>query len=276
MKKFTVLKEENLRDFTDGVYPQGSFAFAALLKKGDIKVNGTKVKNNVLLSVGDEVVYYTTPKQESKASHSVIYEDENVLIADKLSGVSTEALACELSENGNYICVHRLDRNTCGLICFAKNEEAERALLAAFRDKDVQKTYLCFAKNNFKKQHDYMTAYLLKEEKNSLVRVCNEQKNGYVKIITEYTVLKKMGDFALVQVALHTGKTHQIRAHLAFIGCPVLGDEKYGDEQLNKKYGAKRQILVAKQLKFNIKGKLSYLNAKNFESAFFPELPKKG
>jgi 23S rRNA pseudouridine955/2504/2580 synthase len=275
MKKFTVSSDTNLRDFTDAVYPQGSFALSVLLRGGDVKVNGSKVKSNVLLSSGDEVVYYTTPKQESKPSHTVVYEDDNILVADKLSGVSTEALTYELSGKGNYICVHRLDRNTSGLICFAKNDEAEKVLLAAFRDKDVQKTYLCYAKNNFKKMKDYLTAYLWKDEKSSLVKVSGEQKNGYVKIITEYTVLKKMGDFALVQVALHTGKTHQIRAHLAFIGCPVLGDEKYGDESLNKKYGAKRQILVAKRIQFSLKGSLAYLNNKNFESAFFPELPNR-
>jgi 23S rRNA pseudouridine955/2504/2580 synthase len=275
MKKFTVSKEQNLRDFTDSVYPQGSFAFNVLLKAGDIKVNGVKTKVNATLSVGDEVVYYTTAKQEAKLSHTIVYEDENILVADKLSGVSTEGMTYELNEKGNYISVHRLDRNTSGLICFAKNEQAEKVLLAAFRDKDVQKTYLCFAKNNFKKNKDFLTAYLFKDEKKSQVFISSEQKNGYVKIMTEYAVLKRMGDYALVEVTLHTGKTHQIRAHLAYIGCPVLGDEKYGDEALNKKYGAKRQILVAKQLKFNLSGDMAYLNNLNLVSAFYPELPER-
>ena len=80
-----------------------------------------------------------------------------------------------------------------------------------------------------------------------------------------------MNDIALVQITLHTGKTHQIRAHTAHIGCPVLGDEKYGDGALNKKYAVKRQCLVAKFLQFNLDGKLKYLNGKTFESRFTPQ-----
>jgi 23S rRNA pseudouridine955/2504/2580 synthase len=276
MKKFTVNLSTNLKDFTDQVYPQGSFFMSALLRAGDIRVNGQKVKNNVPLSAGDEVVYYTTKKQEEKPSHYVVYEDDNVLVADKLSGVSTEGLLIELQQNGQYFAVHRLDRNTSGLIVFAKNDETESALLAAFRDKDVTKTYLCFAKNAFKKEKDYLTSYLKKDERAAKVVVCDTPKDGYVKIVTEYKVLKKLGDYALCEVTLHTGKTHQIRAHLAHIGCPVLGDEKYGDEALNKKYGAKRQILVAKYLKFEMSGKWTYLNDLVLESSFIPELPARG
>jgi 23S rRNA pseudouridine955/2504/2580 synthase len=273
MKKFTVKISSNLKDFTDSTYPQGSFYLSALLRAGDVKVNGERVKGNVQLSCGDEVVYYTSKKQEEKPSHFVVYEDENILVADKLSGVSCEGLTSELQANGSYFAVHRLDRNTCGLIVYAKNNEAERVLLDAFRDKDITKTYLCFAKNRFKKESDYLTSYLKKDEKESKVTICDEQKNGYAKIVTEYKVLKKLGDYALCEVTLHTGKTHQIRAHLAHIGCPVLGDEKYGDEALNKKYGVKRQILVAKRLKFNLTGTFAYLNAIPLESTFSPTLP---
>jgi 23S rRNA pseudouridine955/2504/2580 synthase len=273
MKKFTVNTNTNLRDFTDGVYPQGSFHFNALLRNSDIRVNGVKVRTNVIVNCGDEVTYYTNSKQEQKPSHYVVYEDENIAIIDKESGVSYEGLLYELNEKGTYFGVHRLDRNTSGLISFAKNGQAESQLLAAFRDKDIVKTYECFAKNAFKKQGEYMTAYLKKDEKLSKVYISDSPKDGYDKIITEYKVLKRMGDYCLVQVTLHTGKTHQIRAHLAHIGCPVLGDEKYGDEALNKKYGAKRQILVAKNLAFKISGSLSYLNDKTFESRFIPQLP---
>jgi 23S rRNA pseudouridine955/2504/2580 synthase len=270
MKKFTVKIPTNLKDFTDSTYPQGSFYLSALLRAGDVKVNGERVKKNVQLSVGDEVAYYTTKKQEEKPSHFVVYQDDNILVADKVSGVSHEALTSELQAKGNYIAVHRLDRNTSGLIVYAKNNEVEKVLLDAFRDKDVTKTYLCFAKNRFKKESDYLTSYLKKDEKEGKVTICDEQKNGYVKIVTEYKVLKKFGDYALCEVTLHTGKTHQIRAHLAHIGCPVLGDEKYGDEELNKKYGVKRQLLVAKRLKFNLIGAYEYLNNLTLESSFSP------
>lgn len=271
MKKFTAFAQTSLKDFTDCTYPQGSFVFRTLLKKGDIRVNGIKVKENVKVKAGDEVAYYTTAAQEEAKSHMVVYEDENILIADKLSGVTCEGLFYELAP---CLPVHRLDRNTCGLIVLAKNKNAEEELVSAFKQRRVEKTYLCLAKNEFKKQSATLTAYLKKDEKNSLVRIYPAVKGGCAKIITEYKVLENLGDVAQIEVKLHTGKTHQIRAHLAFIGCPVLGDEKYGDGVLNAKYSAKRQILIAKYLRFDLQGQLSYLNGKTFESSFEPKLPK--
>ena len=270
MKKFTATLKTSLKDFTDCTYPQGSFVFRTLLKKGDIRVNGVKVRENVHLSEGDEVTYYTTAAQEGALSHTVVYEDDNILIADKFSGVTSEGLFNELSP---YKPAHRLDRNTCGLIAFAKTQDAEEELLSAFRQRRVEKTYLCLAKNAFKEKSATLTAYLKKDKNNSLVRIYARDNGGCDKIVTQYKVLKDMGDIAEVEVKLHTGKTHQIRAHLAFIGCPVLGDEKYGDEALNAKYSARRQILIAKYLRFDLDGELAYLNGKTFESSFEPKLP---
>lgn len=273
MKKFTVSTDANLKDFTDATYPQGSFAYNVLLKKGDIRVNGIRQRKNCLLKAGDEVVYYTTPAQEGKLSHSVVYEDENVMIADKTDGVSSEALFSELAAKGGYLPVHRLDRNTCGLIVFARNKSTEEELITAFKERTVDKIYLCFAQNNFKAQSATLTAYIKKDASSGTVRVFNTPAEGRVKIITEYEVLKSFGDYALVKVVLHTGRTHQIRAHLSSIGCPVLGDGKYGNAGLNKKYKATRQILVARSLTFHLPGNLSYLNDKQFTSNFFPTLP---
>ena len=268
MKKFIATQENNLKDFTDSVYPQGGFCFARLLKNKDIKVNGARVNCNVALKAGDEVVYYTSQKQEQMPSHTTVYEDENIYIADKPSGVSSEGLFSELCEKGEFYAVHRLDRNTEGLIVFAKNKTAEDELLSAFKERTMQKTYLALCKNSFKQPSARLTAYLTKDDKRGLVTVFNSPQGGAVKIITEYQVLEERGDIALVKIILHTGRTHQIRAHTAFIGCPVLGDEKYGDTALNKKYAARRQRLIAKYLSFNFSGKLSYLNGKTFESGF--------
>ncbi|MGN0815065.1 MAG: RluA family pseudouridine synthase [Candidatus Coproplasma sp.] len=266
MKKFTVDKNTNLKDFTDATYPQGSFYLNLLLRSSDVRVNGVKVNKNLALKAGDEVTYYTTAAQEGKKSHTVLCEDEYICCVDKLSGVSTEALGCELG----YLPVHRLDRNTAGVIIFAKSQRVKDDLVDQFSQKKVQKIYLCYAKNAFKTPNATLTAYLSKDSKESKVKVADRHRDGYSKIVTQYSLLETNGDYALVEVILHTGKTHQIRAQLAHIGCPVLGDEKYGDEALNKKYGVRRQILISKKISFNMYGK-SY----EIVSGQTPELPKK-
>lgn len=275
MKTFKVKQNSTLKSFTDSTYPQGSFAFNALIKKGDIRVNGVKQRADCPVYMGDEIAYYTTPSQEAKPSYYTIYEDENLIVADKLSGVTSEALFCELEGKGIAYPVHRLDRNTSGLIVVAKSEEVQKELVSAFKDRAVEKVYLCLAKNAFKKNSDSLTAYLSKDEKHSLVRIYAMPNADRALIKTDYEVVATYGDYALVKVVLHTGKTHQIRAHLSFIGCPVLGDTKYGDFALNKKYSATRQILVAKYLNFNLSGNLAYLNSINLESRFNPQLPNK-
>ena len=268
MKTFSVTQDTNLKDFTDSTFPQGSFCFTALLKAKDIKVNGVRTGKNIPLKQGDEVVYYTSAKQESKPSHNLVYEDENIKIVEKYSGVSSEGLLCELSSKGECYAVHRLDRNTQGLIIYAKTKEAEDELNKAFKQKSIIKTYIALCKNSFKERGATLTAYLKKDESKGLVQIFSVPQSGAEKIITEYAVESDLGDIALVKIVLHTGKTHQIRAHLSYIGCPVLGDEKYGDRSLNAKYSARRQRLIAKYLNFNLEGKLAYLNNLRIESSF--------
>ncbi len=271
MKTFTADAACSLKEFTDFNFPQGAFCFSRLLKARDIKVNGARIGKNVAIAAGDIITYYTTPAQEAKQSHFTVYEDANIYVADKFSGVTSEGLFAELRGRGEFYAVHRLDRNTEGLIVFAKTKSAEGLLLAAFKQRQVQKTYLALCKNNFKTDGALLTAYLVKDEKTSSVKIYDCPVNGAVKIITEFTVTERRGDIALVKINLHTGKTHQIRAHAAHIGCPVLGDEKYGDGALNKKYKCARQRLVSKQIVFNLQGGLEYLNGKVFESRFTPK-----
>lgn len=265
MKIFHVTQNTNLKDFTDAVYPQGSFCFAALARAKDIKVNGARVNKNVPLAAGDTVAYYTTAKQEAMPSHNTVYEDKNVYVADKFSGVSSEALLTELNSRGAFYAVHRLDRNTQGLIIFAKTPAAEEELTRAFRERRVKKIYYAVCKNAFGRDGEILTAYLLKDG-GGTVKIYDRAVAGAVKIVTQYRVLNRYGDIALVEIILHTGKTHQIRAHAAHIGCPVLGDGKYGDGALNAKYSLARQQLTAKFLSFDLEGELSYLNCEKFES----------
>ena len=272
MKKFTVNEKQTLKTFTDNVYPQGSFAFPRLLRARDIRVNGKKTGENILLREGDEVVYYTTLREESVPAYETVYEDENVLVADKYAGVNSEALYFALSQKGETYFIHRLDRNTAGLMIFAKNKRAEAELLRAFSERRVQKIYLALCFGKFAKGVDMLCGYLVKDEKAARVRVYSNPRAGAEKIETEYCVLNGDGELSMVEIVLHSGKTHQIRAHMAFIGHPVAGDEKYGDEARNKKYGVKRQLLVAKTLRLQTKGVLAYLNGQSFSSRFVPEL----
>lgn len=271
MKIFTVKENCTLKEFTDSAFPQGAFALNALLKKRDIKVNGVRVGRDTPLSAGDTVAYYTTPRQESLPTHTVVYEDENLLVCDKFSGVTSEGLLSELNEGGGIYAVHRLDRNTQGLIVYAKTAEAAEELQRAFREKRVDKIYLALCKDGFALESAVLRGYLIKDAKSARVSVSDDKLSGGEPIVTEYCVLERKNGLALVRVILHTGKTHQIRAHLAHIGCPLLGDEKYGDGALNAQYGARRQRLVAKRLKFHLDGKLGYLNGLEWESGFFPE-----
>ncbi len=273
MQKFTVQKKQNLRDFTDEHYPQGSFALSRLLRCGDVRVNGVRVGKNVPLAPGDEVVYYTTVKEEERVFYREIYRDENVLVADKFAGVNSEALAEHLFRLCGARFLHRLDRNTCGVMCFALTAAAERQLLDAFRERRAEKVYEAICFHPFRRQSAVCSAYLLKDERAARVKIFSQPVAGAEKILTEYRVLEDYGEYSLVEVRLHSGKTHQIRAHLAYLGNPVAGDEKYGDEVLNAKYHVRRQILVAKSLSFTLQGSLSYLSGRKFVSSFSAAFP---
>ena len=257
-----------LKEFTDNHYAQGSFFWSYLIKNKDVKVNGKKVGADVPLEKGDTVAYYLTPKQEEKIAFSTVYEDENVLIVDKASGVNSEAVFAAIAREKTAYFIHRLDRNTRGLMAFAKTQESESALLTAFREKSVEKTYHALCVGRFAVRSAILTAYLKKDEKSATVKIFKTEQKGAEKIITEYSVLEENAEFSKVEITLHTGKTHQIRAHFAFLGNPVLGDMKYGDVAVNKRYNVTRQCLVAKKLRFHLSGALAYLNDKNFQSAY--------
>ncbi len=264
MKEFTVREDTTLKTFTDNYYAQASFCFRTLLKAREIRVNGARVSADMPLKQGDVVRYFLTPKQESRAAFSVVYEDGNVIVADKESGVNSEAVFSALGERGETYFIHRLDRNTAGLLIFAKNAEAEGELLSAFRDRRVEKIYLARVVGCPKEKHAVCTAYLKKDAAVSRVRVSSKPVGE--KIITEYEVVER-GETSLLRVTLHTGKTHQIRAHLAFLGCPIVGDEKYGDGAYNRAHNAVRQKLVAKRLTLHCAGALAYLDGRSFLSS---------
>ena len=146
-------------------------------------------------------------------------------------------------------------------------------MLAAFRERRAEKVYRAICFHPFRRKSAVCAAYLVKDERAARVKIFDEPVRGSEKILTEYRVLEDHGEYSLVEIRLHSGKTHQIRAHLAFLGNPVAGDEKYGDEVLNRKYHVKRQILVASSLAFTLQGRLSYLSGRVFSSSFSAALP---
>lgn len=238
-----------------------------LLRSKDVKVNGNRVSKDLILNAGDEVLVFL-PDDAFKPD--VIFEDENVIVVFKKRQIETVSLSGEndlLSKVSDYLkmkcfAVHRLDRNTEGLVVFAKNLKSKECLDLAFKNRSLEKYYLALT-YGFVQSGTY-TAYLRKDAKHSLVYISDDEKPNYDKIITKVNVLKSQGDMSLVEVELVTGKTHQIRAHLAHIGSFVVGDEKYGDSKINKELKKKFQCLCAHKLVFHFKKSefLEYLNNK--------------
>ena len=282
MKKLIVDKKyenKKLNKFLEETLPTlTSNLFYKTLRKKDIKINGRRVNENVIIHENDEVLVYISDELlESKFDLNIVYEDENILVIDKPEGievVGTNSLTTVIHkkyQNCGFLPMpcHRLDRNTTGLIIFAKNQESLDILLNKFKNHEIEKHYLALVVGIPKTNTKRLEAYLFKDSKKSMVYISDKPKKGYSKIVTSYTVLEKnKNNTALLDVEIETGKTHQIRAHLAHIGHPIVGDGKYGDYEINKKLGFKTQRLTSYKLKFNFikdSGILNYLNGREIK-----------
>lgn len=273
MKTFCVNSKIKLSRFLLDAYG-GELSFSALnrlLRKKDVRINGVKTSRDVMLNVGDKVdVYFDGAPPKIK--YNIIFSDDNVLIVYKPKGITSEAfyemLSLEQKACGKvlYFC-HRLDRNTDGIMVFAYNEESYKSLVAAFKTRTISKFYLAEVYGVMDKDSDTLSAYLFKDSKNSTVIISDTYKKGYLPIKTAYEVLSSDGNTSVVMVRLVTGRTHQIRAHLASIGHFVLGDGKYGDERINRALNKRTLCLTAYKLIFNFSEGdcLYYLNGRCFE-----------
>ncbi|MBP3431953.1 MAG: RluA family pseudouridine synthase [Clostridia bacterium] len=259
-KEIIVEKSEKMHSFLQNY----GFSFVdvnKMLRNKDVKLNGKPCKENVLLQVGDEIVFYY--KEEALAKkYEKIYETDDVLIVYKSAGIESAG------ENGleavlGVIAVHRLDRNTEGLMVFAKNQGAKDKLEKAFKKQFIHKFYVAEVVGKFETDKVY-GAFLVKDRVNSMVKIYQNEINGAVPIKTRVRTLKVNEQSSLLELELLTGKTHQIRAHLAFLGHPIIGDGKYGKNEINKKFKQNRQKLCCFRLEFDNLG-LDSLNGKVFK-----------
>ncbi len=305
MKTFTISKNDagqRLDKFISKAVPAlpKSLMYKYIRTKR-IKVNSKRSDISTKLYENDVVDMYINdeffaPSDErydflsASKNIDIVYEDENIILLNKKVGLLSHPDETEyndtlitrvkryLYEKGDYnpkdensfapALVNRIDRNTGGIVIAAKNAESLRILNQKLKDREMEKYYLCVVHGILKKKNGTLIGWLTKDEKKNRVDVYKSEKPGTKEIRTKYEVIDEKDGLSLVEVELLTGRTHQIRAHFASIGHPLLGDGKYGTNALNKSLGYKKQFLYSYRLRFTFEsdaGCLEYLNNKSFE-----------
>ena len=272
-----------------------------MLRKKNIKLNGKKANPDTIIVEGDIIQLYLADETiekfkgkteviKSQLIPKIIYEDENIILINKPVGILShsankdygnnvvDSMIHYLVEKGEYhprvektftpsIC-NRLDRNTSGIIIGAKNYESLKMINDSIKQRNINKYYKTIVKGIVKKD-EIIEGYLIKDEELNKVEVLNEMNDDSKKIITHIKPLAVSSEYSLLEIELITGRTHQIRAHLASIGHPVIGDIKYGDTKVNKyfkeKYNLNSQFLHGYKIVLNgLEELLDYLNQQEF------------
>ncbi len=243
------------------------FDVEKILENKDVKVNNMRIKQDVDLSIGDKVVVFYTEK-EQKEWYTLVYSDDNVVIVNKRAGIEVvsekerDLVAVLKQKYDNIIPVHRIDRNTEGLVIFALNKASEKSLLSAFKTrKGIIKKYALLVHGRVDITKIKRTVYLKKVDTLSKVWISELKTTGYEPIVTEFDLIEYRGDNTLMTANLITGKTHQIRAHIAYYGYPIVGDSKYGKDKDTQLHLTANYMAF----KFAKEDKLAYLNSKTFE-----------
>ena len=290
-----------------------SLLYKAVRKK-DIRLNGKRCEAADRLKEGDQIYLFlpddaleiappTYEFMHASKALDIVYEDEHVLLLNKKAGLLVhpddrefaETLIFRvqryLYEKGEYnpadeqsfapALVNRIDRNTSGIVIAAKTAVALRVLNQKLKDREIEKFYLCIVHGKMPKAEDTLEAFLEKNESQNRVYISDTQKQGARTIRTRYRVLEEKNGFSLLEIHLLTGRTHQIRAHLASIGHPLLGDGKYGTNAINKGTGFNKQALCSYRLQFAFTSdaeELNYLNGKEFAltDVWFADAFRKG
>ena len=243
----------------------------------DVKLDGKRVKPDTRVTAGQKVELFCM--EQAAPLVDVVYEDEDVLLINKRAGISVEpdekggvtlselALRHVRQKDPQAFApraCHRLDNQTCGLIMFAKNARAEAILERAFRDRTMDKRYICLVRGMMKPPAATCRAYLHKDAKAARVTIHDNQVPGSRPIVTEYETLHN-GPVSRLLVHLVTGRTHQIRAHMAALGHPLLGDDVYGDRAFNRQQKVQgRLCLCAARLTIDTAGELPQLDGRTF------------
>lgn len=276
------------------------------LRKGDIKINGKKVKENYRLQLGDELVVYGLEENDDRPEFSriesdikVMFEDDNMLIVEKWPGVLvhsddtsdndtlTDHVRSYLFDKGLYdpnvkntfapTPCNRLDRNTSGMVIFAKNFQSLRDINAIIKERKIEKYYVALVQGRI--EEGIYEGYIYKDNETNISQVFEDERKGTKKIVMDITSVESVGSYSFIEIKLITGRSHQIRAHLASLGHKIIGDKKYGDKKLNSyfvnKYGLDYQYLYAYKYTFDEnEGTMDYMSNRTI-SAALPQVFKK-